>query len=57
MEDNNDDSERTEVLRRIQICLNCNRRVQEETIFCMVSEKPISEMTSNLTLQCPLGKF
>lgn len=57
MEDNNNDSERTEVLRRIQICLNCNRRVQEETIFCMVSEKPISEMTSNLTLQCPLGKF
>lgn len=56
MEDENNNNQ-TEVSRRIEICLNCNRRVQEETIFCMISEKTISEMTSNLTLQCPLGKF
>lgn len=56
MEDENNINQ-AEVNRRIEICLKCNRRIKEETIFCMTSEKPISEMTSNFNLTCPLGKF
>lgn len=42
---------------RINSCTGCNRRVTEDYIFCIESELPISEMTSNVALQCPLGKF
>ena len=42
---------------RILACTSCNRRVTEDFIFCLESELPISEMTSNVALQCPLEKF
>jgi len=54
MEDNNTDPI---VLERINFCVHCNRNVTEVIPFCMDSEKPISEMTSDLSLICPLGKF
>jgi hypothetical protein len=57
MEDNNTIEIRNEVLKRIDFCVNCNRNVTEDIPFCMSSEKPISEMTNNLSLNCPIGKF
>jgi hypothetical protein len=56
MEDNINDSN-TAVLERINFCVNCNRNVTEVIPFCMSSEKPISQMTNDLNLKCPLGKF
>ena len=57
MEDDKDESDYLETLKRIDFCLKCNRRNKEETFFCMETENPISEMTSNLNINCPLGKF
>ena len=55
MEDNN--SLLQETLQRISVCLSCNRKVQEDYAFCMVNDLPISFITSNLSLSCPLEKF
>jgi hypothetical protein len=45
------------IQERINFCVKCNRNITEVIPFCMNSEKPISEMTSNLALSCPLEKF
>lgn len=55
MEDNNPLLQET--LQRISVCLLCNRKVQEDHAFCMENEFPISMITSNVTIKCPLEKF
>lgn len=57
MEDDNQKNIQMEVLRRISICLKCNRKVHEDYAFCMENELPISLITTNTNIECPLGKF
>lgn len=45
------------ILVKIAVCLKCNRKVQEDHAFCLENELPISMITSNVSISCPLGKF